>query len=339
MPDAAPNYRTFIHSKTVEDLLSTTNELIDLSEFSTVEEAFDILITNDISSFPVYTPGKTPKIYHAMIDIAALADFTLMQPTLRLENGSEVLLSSDFLVQPLRDVIECLPKSTKLHTVSLNDSLPSLLNLMTYRRIHRVLVDIDPPRLVSQMDVMRYLFRNNHMLGRILDMPANSVVNYALKLNGGLSNLETEHEQWRNNLLAHPVVADVYTTAWSAFARMRQEKVGAIALVSKCNHNIPGEVDRLGGERGEVVAELSLEKLRGLNRNRVGDLFRPVMMFLEFSQGDNLPMPLFCREGFTLSQIMGGMMRQGAHHAWVVDANDAPMGCVSLSDILSVFVE
>lgn len=87
-----------------------------------------------------------------------------------------------------------------------------------------------------------------------------------------------------------------------------------------------------------LVAEMSAADLRGLNPDRFQDLTRPVMVYLKTSQG-GLRRPLSCRAKFSLGQILSGVVRSHAHRSWLVDEEEKPVGCITLSDILSVFLE
>lgn len=89
---------------------------------------------------------------------------------------------------------------------------------------------------------------------------------------------------------------------------------------------------------GALVAEMSAADLRGLNPDRFQDLTRPVMVYLKTSQG-GLHRPLSCRAKFSFGQILSGVVRSHAHRSWLVDEEEQPVGCITLSDILSVFLE
>jgi CBS-domain-containing membrane protein len=154
------------------------------------------------------------------------------------------------------------------------------------------------------------LFQHNHQLGKILDTYASEVSNRTNRLIG------------RNNLLGQPSSITIHDQALIAFKKIHQDGVSAVAVV---------------GDDGRLVGEVSAADLRGLNRERLSDLTKPVIMFLKSSKGD-LTKPLTCHGKFTLSQVMAGIIRSKAHRVWVVDEDDVPIGVITLSDILSMFL-
>ncbi|CAJ0768740.1 4102_t:CDS:2, partial [Entrophospora sp. SA101] len=98
----------------------------------------------------------------------------------------------------------------------------------------------------------------------------------------------------------------------TAFKKMHQYGVEAVAIVN---------------DGGSLVGEISAADLRGLNKDRLSDLKKPVIMFLKSTKGA-LIKPLICHQKFTLSQVMASIVHNKAHRAWVVDENDIPIGYV-----------
>ncbi|RUS13688.1 hypothetical protein BC937DRAFT_94931 [Endogone sp. FLAS-F59071] len=72
----------FVASHTVGSLLTEFKqqlpELIDISAESTVEEAFDILLANDITSVPVYRIQDDTKEYITIVNTLDLLRFTII---------------------------------------------------------------------------------------------------------------------------------------------------------------------------------------------------------------------------------------------------------------------
>ncbi|RUO97193.1 hypothetical protein BC936DRAFT_140836 [Jimgerdemannia flammicorona] len=342
----------FIASHNVASVLAEVkeqpSELVDLSLDSTVEEAFDVLLANDILSVPVYRVEDETKVYVAIVGVLDLLKFTTIQPAIdNLNTQSQVLPDfgtlydrSQFLLRPLKDVIGLTPESAQLFIVHPSDPLSELLRLFTSRRVHRVLVvddgahtpremlshraidltkfnaakRISHPVLLSQTDVVRFLWRHNHHLGKILDTPAGGIANRSRRLFPSSTLLNPEPE--------NTVIVTIHQTALQAFSHISSTDVQAVVVVD---------------DDGEVVGEISAGDLRGLNRNRVMDLVRPVIMFLRNTQGQ-LFRPLMCHARFTLSQCVSALVKGEAHRVWMVDEEERPIGVVTLSDVLSVFV-
>jgi len=203
------------------------------------------------------------------------------------------------------------------------------LDLFTRKKIHRVLVtdrrpaededtgevineDEVKPCFVSQTDVVRFLFQNNHQLGKILDTYASEVSSKAIHLT----------ENVGGDLSDQISSITIHDQALTAFKKIHQDGFSAVAVIE---------------DDGVLVEEVSAADLRGLNRERLFDLKKPVIMFLKSCKG-TLIKPLTCHGKFTLSQVMAGIIRNKAHRAWVIDENDIPVGIITLSDILSMFV-
>lgn len=172
-------------------------------------------------------------------------------------------------------------------------------------------------RLLSQTDVVRYLLANNHELGAILDIHADQIAGHALKYQEAID--ADEIDQLKKN----PITITIQDHALKALQLMASSHASSIAVVDST---------------GALVAEMSAADLRGINPDRFKDLTKPVMVFLKSSK-DNLRRPLSCRPRFSLGQIMSGVVRTHAHRSWLVDDEDQPVGCITLSDILSVFLD
>ncbi|CAG8683741.1 5828_t:CDS:2 [Funneliformis caledonium] len=306
------------------------SKLIEIPVTATIEEAFDVLLAENILSVPVYRFWRGHKQPIAIVNVFDLVAFVCLQTN---NNGEECDLSnfdskSIFLQKPIGELIGLSTESTHLTICHPEDSLIDLLELFTLKQIHRVLVaerraieeqddgeiineDEVKPCFASQTDVVRFLFHHNHQLGKILDTSASEVSNRAIRLiNRG-----------RINLLENPSSITIHDQALTAFRKIHQDGVSAVAVVE---------------DDGRLVGEVSAADLRGLNRERLSDLKKPVIMFLKSCKGA-LIKPLTCHGKFTLSQVMAGIIRSKVHRAWVVDEDDVPIGVITLSDILSMF--
>lgn len=235
--------------------------------------------------------------------------------------------------------------------------------------------DDSKPCFVSQTDVVRFLFQYNHILGKSLDTLALDVANKASILfessssstsstsytttpppplsqtassnsitnmnnatdqnnraiktnnrvtfknhNDSISNHHTTERKISNHELSLSSIT-IHDQALTAFKKIHQDGVSAVAVVN---------------DDGSLVGEVSAADLRGLNRDRLGDLRKPVIAFLTSCKGD-LIKPLTCHGKFTLSQVMSGIIHSKTHRAWVVDEDDIPIGVITLSDILTMF--
>ncbi|KAF9581213.1 hypothetical protein BGW38_001860 [Lunasporangiospora selenospora] len=343
----APHHQ-FLASHTVGDVLlekKTRNDqpLIDIHVTTTVEKVFETLLVNDILSVPVYRNFNNVKDYVAIIDAYDLLS-SLEEQGFSFESESPP--DTEVLSMPVAVLVGMTNSSSKLWTCQPTLPLNQLIEMFTKHRVHRVLVldelpprpdigitdgdnsasdeDNDPPRrqpngrLVSQTDVIRFLLEHNHQLGPILDISADKAAGQALKYAREYLGATTA-----DHLKSTPASISIHHQAWSALQTMSTAHASCVAIV-----------DADGG----LVAEMSAADLRGINPKRIHDLTRPVLVYLKTSQG-SLKRPLSCREKFSLGQILSGVVRNHSHRSWLVDDEDRPIGCITLSDILAMFLE
>ncbi|CAG8838348.1 25876_t:CDS:2 [Gigaspora margarita] len=352
---ALSQHINFVKGQTVGAVRNSkqeTHTLIEIPITATIEEVFDVLLAENILSIPVYRLWRGHKRPVAIVNVTDLVAFVCLQPIFDNDDvngnnsdsndhriyegnddgGTNLDRKSSFLQKPIGELIGLTPESTHLTICHSEDSLAYLLDLFTRRQIHRVLVTDkttmeDPdvgevineeetqPCFISQTDVVRFLFQNNHRLGKILDTMASDVINKAIKVS---ETLTFE----RQNLLRQPSSVTIHDQALAAFRKIHQDEVSAVAVVN---------------DDGSIVSEVSAADLRGLNRERLSDLKKPVIMFLVSCKG-TLIKPFTCHGKFTLSQVMAGILTSKTHRAWVVDEDDVPIGVITLSDILAMFL-
>ncbi|KAG0361711.1 hypothetical protein BC939DRAFT_502647 [Gamsiella multidivaricata] len=335
----------FLASKTVADVLrekKMDQPLIDIPVTATVEKVFETLQSNDILSVPVYRRFNNVKDYVAIIDTYDLLS-TLEERGFAVENGTKP--DMEFLSMPVAILVGMTKSSSKLWTCQPTLPLTQLIELFTKHRVHRILVlDTIPakpnafeinnnedddsaeagPRqepkgqLISQTDVVRYLLGHNHELGPILDSAATTAAGHALRFSD--EYLDTA----KADQLKHaPALIPMNSPAWAALQKMASTHASCVAIVDS---------------HGALVAEMSAADLRGVNPSRIQDLNRPVLVYLKTSQGGTLRPPLSCRAQFSMGQLLSGLVLNHAHRSWLVDDEERPIGCISLSDVLSAFL-
>lgn len=193
----------------------------------------------------------------------------------------------------------------KLTILKSTDSLDKLLNLFSFEKTHRVLIQQAEDNsivLLSQMDLIRFFQAFNHQLGSdILDLTVPQIHRH-----GGI----------RNSI-------NYKCTAAEAFLKLAgDESISSLPIID---------------DNGELIGEISAKDLRGLNRNRWDSLLKPVVMFLKASQGD-IYAPLTCHQHFTLSQIMSAFVLRKAYRLWWTDNTTGELkGVITLTDVLSTF--
>ncbi|ORX54110.1 hypothetical protein DM01DRAFT_1383482 [Hesseltinella vesiculosa] len=301
-------HRTFIETKTVGNVINKVKPpseryLVDLPITASVEQAFDVLLAEEILSLPVYRLDNNVKTYLTIISVLDL---------LKLYSRHKMdALPSDFFQHQLQEAMGNTDESSHLVTVSRSDGLKQVLSLFTEHGAHRVLVqpenEGDAPVLLSQMDLVRYFQAHNHHLGPILDATVPSLV-----VNGQRLHKPQSMES-----------ITFKTKATDAFDQLaRHPTINAVPIVDD------DEV---------LVGDLSPEDLRGLNKERLQQLDRPVLMFLRDSHGELYP-PFTCHARFTLSQLMASIVLRNAHRLWWVDVEGHVQGIITLTDVLGAFI-
>ncbi|GJJ68906.1 hypothetical protein EMPS_01252 [Entomortierella parvispora] len=334
-------HAAFLATQTVADVLkakTTEHPLIDIHVSATVEKVFETLLSNDILSVPVYRIFNNVKDYVAIIDTYDLLS-SMAERGFEVESGSSP--DTEFLSMPVAILVGMTKSSSKLWTCLSSLPLPQLFELFTKHRVHRILVLEEIPvrwdevdqeeaeakprqqpngRLVSQTDVIRFLLEHNHQLGSILDTTAEQTAGHALRY--AQEYLDTAAAV---QLKQTPASITINCVAWTALQTMSTSQASCVAIVDS---------------NGALVAEMSAADLRGLNPDRIQDLNRPVLVYLKTCQGKgNVKQPLSCRTKFTLGQVLSGLVRSHGHRSWLVDEENRPIGCITLSDVLSLFSE
>ncbi|KAL0090453.1 hypothetical protein J3Q64DRAFT_1696821 [Phycomyces blakesleeanus] len=304
-------HQDFISSQTVGHLIEdvkpeSQRQLVDLPLTSTMEEAFDLFLAEDILSAPVYTIENSQKRYLAIVSVLDLLKLLGSHISLETLKDNQVILQ-----RPLKDAIGLTEESAKLVTVKHTDPLAYLIRLFSTHGVHRVLVQGQgSPVLLSQMDVLRYLQNNNHRLGSILDISTATLVKLSLEL----------RQISENNVIS----TDCRVTALKAFLEIANNPhISALAVV---------ENDKT------LVAEISPQDLRGLNKDRFDALAKPVLMYIKASRGELYP-PFTCHDRFTLSHIMAAVVLRKAPRLWWCDDEGHLKGLITLTDILGVFLK
>ncbi|KAG0003102.1 hypothetical protein BGZ80_005850, partial [Entomortierella chlamydospora] len=263
----------------------------------------------------------------------------MLEKGFSFESGSTP--DTEFLTMPVAILVGMTKSSSKLWTCQPDLPLTQLIELFTKNRVHRILVleknlnktgDTDDDddeaaepreepkgRLVSQTDVIRFLLENNHALGPVLEISAEQIAGHALRFSDDYLDANSA-----NRLKQSTASITINCQAWIALKKMSTTHASSVAVV-----------DSDGG----LVAEMSAADLRGINPSRIQDLARPVLVYLKAQQGGDLKRPLSCKVRFSLGQLLSGLVLNHAHRSWLVDDEDRPVGCITMSDILSVLLE
>jgi len=91
-------------------------------------------------------------------------------------------------------------------------------------------------------------------------------------------------------------------------------------------------------EKGAVITQISASDLRGLEEYDLPKLTTNVLEYLRFRRGGRLTHPVTCAKHTTLEDAMLKIAAAKVHQVWIVDSAEKPIGVVSLTDIVSLYV-
>ncbi|KAI8877990.1 hypothetical protein K501DRAFT_259434 [Backusella circina FSU 941] len=161
--------QSFISSNTVADVLnkvkpvSNNRPLYDLPVTASVEEAFDLLLKQNILAVPIYQQQENEDKKY----LAIVSAFDLLKLL-----GTQ-LDDKKVLEKQLVEAVGMTDESKHMTVLESTDSFVKLLEFFSLAHIHRVLVKDSSNQYVmlSQMDMLRFLQANNHKLGSsVLDI-------------------------------------------------------------------------------------------------------------------------------------------------------------------------
>lgn len=99
-------------------------------------------------------------------------------------------------------------------------------------------------------------------------------------------------------------------------------------------------------DEGRIIANFSLNDLKGINAENFKDLLLPVKAFLDkrSSAEENFRCerslhPLVVKKTDALEDTIFKMVATGVHRLWVVDENRKPTGTVAITDLMRAFLQ
>jgi CBS domain-containing protein len=208
------------------------------------------------------------------------------------------------LNRPISQVLGLTQESRGLYVVEPEMPLTSLVQPFALG-FHRLLVpqkDDDGKRayrVLSQSDVVSYIFKHRNEVKDIVQQK--------------LSDLGFKPKEIAT------ITSD--TPAIEGFRNMTSDKVPALAVVDK---------------KGKLVGNLSASDLRGMSTKRLKEAVKPVTEFLESIHG-SVRDPITISFDETLETAMDLIVNEDVHRLWVIDEQEKPIGCISLTNIINVF--
>ncbi|KNC77609.1 hypothetical protein SARC_09930 [Sphaeroforma arctica JP610] len=156
-------------------------------------------------------------------------------------------------------------------------------------------------RMLSQSDMVRFLYLNEEHLDQELDKSIK-------ELSVGTTKVHTVNI---NDITLH-AFREIYT----------DETCEAMAVVN---------------DDGKLIATLSPSDIRAFDETEVASVLKPVGEFLKENNFGTLRWPVTVTQHSTLAQCMSKAVLGHLHRVWIVDADEKPVGQVTLEDILHQF--
>jgi len=153
--------------------------------------------------------------------------------------------------------------------------------------------------VLSQSDVVAYIYKHKKEVEHVLKQTLNEI-----------------------GFKPKPVVFITSDTpALEGFKSMSLDKVPAVAVV----------------ENDKLIANLSASDLRGISSEHLKKVVAPVKEFLNTLHG-YIRSPLTISLDSTLDLAMELLVNEEVHRLWIVNENEKPIGCFSLTDVVRVFM-
>jgi len=302
----------FLKQLTVGNILpskakrSELDELIYITDKTTLEQCLDLLVKKSILAVPVFdTEEKKFCGILDMYEIMSFIAFASWDPNVNDVNLQEFVSKTE-MEQPAQDLlgtsgVEASDNINSLWIQPATAGVKETIELMG-KGVYRILVDIgnDKFKILTQSDLARFFL-----------------------------------EHWEKFSFKDAAVGDTFkekpvhkiTSTQSAlrgFQSIRLHEVNALAVID---------------DNGKLVGTLSGSDLRGLSHDKVTNVMLPVAEFLKL-QHQTSTVPVTCKSTDTIKSVVERLVAEKVHRVWMVDENQHPKGVISLSDIaLYVFTQ
>jgi len=89
---------------------------------------------------------------------------------------------------------------------------------------------------------------------------------------------------------------------------------------------------------GKIVATLSVSDVRGLDEKTLPLIEKPALTFLMEKYGENNIKNFVAPPSANLGEVFLMLLNNSIHRVWVVDDDQKPLGIISLSDVIRIFL-
>jgi len=298
----------------VSKLIADKKWLISVSKEDSIATVLDVLNKYNITSVPVYDPKA--KHFVALASSMMIMSFVAFDTYFKRHKKEQITFQVNLpdLSRPIIDLLYSPHGRSEFHgpamSITIDDRATLRQVLETFSQgIHRVMVGDGTPektKMLSQVDVILFL------LDKYGQLPAAS-----------RKSLDELGLVLQHRLLNKIVAMSVKNSAVEGFRKIYRQGVSAIAILS---------------DDDKLVGTLSASDVRGLTPDNVNLVLQPVLEFLSKKYPNPRP-PVTLSRNDTLKEVMEKIIMGKVHRVWIVDANNRPIGVVTLSDVIRIVFE
>lgn len=291
--------QNWLQSIPISQIEGVKKNVISVSSTDSISKVMEILAKNGITSVPVYSGEKSNFV--GFVDVLDLAVHIVRVFAQNYEKHPHLYDPKELERMLSHQVSEVINASKRNPFMPVDSSwnLSFLINSYLRYGIHRVLVieDNEVVGLVSQSDVIRFLFANRNKLKGILDK--------------SLKDLGIDY--------GNVIFVSNEDTLMKAFTTILKHNVTGIAVVDP---------------KGELVNNLSASDLKGVTETNFFKLEAQIHQILLSTS--KLP-PVTCTPDSKLIEILSIIEKTGVHRVYVVDKEKKPIQVITLTSILELF--
>jgi len=301
---------------TAEALTAKKSPALSVTTHTTITEAAALLRQQNILSVPVYS--EETNSYVAFFDVLdLLAHTALVHHHRKHFETLEDLDAAAFTRGIVSDILEEEHKR-KIHVFGIDAKLINILKIME-GETYRVLV----AQRVRQSTTSIWWFntpsKREWTAFQYTMLSQTDIVNY-LSSHGAAAKL-----------FGNFTVADVpgVMSPQATLPNGSQAIDGFLMLIDNHLHAIA-----IVNSQGSITGVLSASDLRGISAEKFKRIVSPVEEFVKVMSGSPPKAPVICSPQEPLLTVINRIRAARVHQCWVVDANNRPIGCLTMSRII-----
>lgn len=307
----------------IADLINGKNPLIEIDGDKNITDCLQTMKEHNILSLALSKQKSDKKLLYGVVDtfdiMCHIAVSTNVEKSTHTTEDFEQLAKLN--QTKLSEIFGFSEENRFLHLYSPSDNVDKLLDHFC-KGIHRGIVTSEPPKMISQFDVIKYIHSNLHLV------PESVLQSSLSKLNITRSGLYKVINHTETIVDADVVSINVTDVTIHAIRKMVKEQLFAAPVV-----------DLSAG--GKIVSTISASDFRGLTADAIARLvYLPVGEFLHqiaLLNSNQIAAPVCFEDSVTLETVLKSIVTNHIHRVWIVNAQGKPKGVVSLSDLIHFF--